>query len=70
MTKKDVSAQPPESQNGGWQFASVASVDTRGQLILPKELRIKAGIQDGDRLALMYYEKDGETCCFTLMKAD
>jgi antitoxin PrlF len=49
---------------------SLVSVDERGQMVLPKELRLKAGIQAGDKLAVVCYEKDGEVCCLTLMKVD
>ena len=49
---------------------SLISVDERGQMVLPKELREKAGIQPGDKLALISWEKEGAVCCFTLIKAD
>jgi len=49
---------------------SLISVDERGQMVLPKELREKAGIQPGDKLALVSWEKEGAVCCFTLIKAD
>jgi antitoxin PrlF len=46
------------------------SVDERGQMVLPKEMRERAGIHTGDKLALVTWEKDGKVCCFTLIKAD
>jgi len=46
------------------------SVDERGQMVLPKELRDKANIRAGDKLALITWEKDGEICCISLIKAD
>ena len=49
---------------------SVISVDERGQMVLPKELREKANIRAGDKLALVSWQKDGEICCFTLIKTD
>jgi antitoxin PrlF len=49
---------------------SLISVDERGQMVLPKELRDKAKIRAGDKLALITWEKDGEICCITLIKAD
>jgi antitoxin PrlF len=49
---------------------SLTSVDERGQMVLPKELRDKAGIRPGDKLAIMSWEKDGKICCFLLIKAD
>jgi antitoxin PrlF len=49
---------------------SLISVDDRGQMVLPKELRDKANIRAGDKLALISWEKDGEICCLALIKAD
>jgi len=39
-------------------------------MVLPKELRDKANIKAGDKLALISWEKDGEICCISLIKAD
>ncbi len=47
---------------------AVVSVDERGQMVLPKELRERAGIKPGDKLALISWEKDGEVCCMSLVK--
>ncbi len=52
------------------RVASLLSVDERGQMILPKEIREKAGIKAGDKLALVAWEQDGAVCCLTLIKAD
>ena len=49
---------------------SLISVDERGQMVLPKEIRDKANIRPGDKLALISWEKAGKVCCFTLIKAD
>ena len=49
---------------------ALVSVDERGQMVLPKEIREKAEIRTGDKLALVSWEKDGKVCCFTLIKAD
>jgi len=49
---------------------ALISVDERGQMVLPKEIRDKAGIHTGDKLALVSWEKNGSVCCFTLIKAN
>ena len=49
---------------------SVVTVDERGQMVLPKELREKAGIKPGDKLALVTWEQDGKICCISLIKAN
>jgi len=52
------------------QVESVVTVDERGQMVLPKELREKAGIKPGDKLAVMSWDKEGKSCCFILMKTE
>jgi antitoxin PrlF len=49
---------------------SVTSVDERGQMVLPKEVREKAHIHPGDKLAIVSWEKDGQICCLGLIKAE
>lgn len=49
---------------------SLISVDERGQMVLPKGIRDKAGIRAGDKLALVSWEKDGKVCCISLVRAD
>ena len=47
---------------------ALVGVDDRGQMVLPKEVREKAGIHAGDKLALTIWEKDGRVCCITITK--
>ena len=49
---------------------SVTSVDERGQMVLPKEIRKKAKIQAGDKLAVITWEKQGKVCCISLVKTE
>ncbi|OGO02413.1 MAG: AbrB family transcriptional regulator [Chloroflexi bacterium RBG_13_52_14] len=49
---------------------SLVSVDERGQMVLPKEIRDKAKIKAGDKLAVVSWEKDGEVCCISLVKTE
>jgi len=49
---------------------SVISVDERGQMVLPKEIRDKTKIRAGDKLAVISWEKDGKVCCISLIKAE
>ncbi len=48
---------------------ALVTVDERGQMVLPKDLREKAGIKAGDKLAVTTWEKDGAVCCIALVKA-
>jgi len=54
----------------GCKVEAVLSVDERGQMVLPKDVREKAGIKTGDKLALISWEKNGSVCCLALMKAE
>ncbi len=67
---KDKSCCTPEAKDTCCKVESLITVDERGQMVLPKELRERAKICAGDKLALISWQKDGEVCCFTLIKAD
>ncbi|MBF0549281.1 MAG: AbrB/MazE/SpoVT family DNA-binding domain-containing protein [Deltaproteobacteria bacterium] len=73
MTKKSKNepcCSPEIKDKDCCKIESLITVDERGQMVLPKELRDKANIRAGDKLALISWQKDGELCCFTLIKAD
>jgi len=73
MVKKGESGSccpPSEREISCCKVASVVSVDERGQMVLPKEIREKANISAGDKLAVVSWEKDGKVCCISLIKAD
>ena len=53
-----------------YNVEAILSVDERGQMVLPKEVREKAGIKTGTKLALISWERDGSICCLALIKAD
>ena len=68
--EKDNCCTPSVTGGSCCKVEALISVDERGQMVLPKETRDKAGIHPGDKLALISWEKDGKTCCFSLIKAD
>lgn len=47
---------------------AVVTVDARGQMVLPKEVRDRAAIRPGDRLVVVFWETKGDVCCITLIK--
>ena len=49
---------------------AVVTVDARGQIVLPKELRSAAGISAGDKLAVVTMQSGGRVCCLSLMKVE
>lgn len=54
----------------GFKVEALVAVDERGQMVLPKDVRAKAGLEPGDKLAVVSCEEDGQFCCLTLLKAD
>ncbi len=49
---------------------AVVTMDAKGQIVLPKDLREKANIKPNEKLALVACEKNGEVCCITMVKAE
>lgn len=49
---------------------SIVTVDERGQMVLPKDIRKKANINPGDKLAVIGHVKEGAICCISLMKIE
>jgi antitoxin PrlF len=59
-----------DETGGCCRVEALISVDERGQMVLPKEVRDAAGIQAGDKLALILWRRGGRVCCMSLVKAD
>ena len=53
-----------------YQIEAVITIDERGQMVLPKETRTRAGIRAGDKLALVGWRKGDRVCCLSLVKAE
>jgi AbrB family looped-hinge helix DNA binding protein len=49
---------------------AVVTIDAKGQIVLPKDLRERAKLKPNDKLAIIAFERDGEVCCFTMLKAE
>lgn len=49
---------------------SVVTVDERGQMVIPKEVRETAGLKPGDKLAVIMWCGTEGACCLTLLKTD
>jgi len=73
MTKTKSRKSPRRNQTeetGCCKVESIVGIDDRGQLVLPKELRDKAKVKAGDKMAVVSWEKGGEVCCIIMIKAD
>jgi len=49
---------------------AVVTIDSRGQLVLPKDVREKAKLKPNDKLAVMSFEQYGEIYCIIIVKAE
>jgi len=49
---------------------AVVTIDAKGQIVLPKDLREKAHLKPDDKLAVIGCEQNGETCCIMIIKAE
>jgi antitoxin PrlF len=49
---------------------AVITMDVKGQIVLPKDLREKANMKPNDKIAVVACEKDGEVCCIMMVKAE
>jgi AbrB family looped-hinge helix DNA binding protein len=60
----------PAALQGCCKVEALVSVDERGQMVLPKEARDKAGIRAGDKLAVISWGKGEQVSCLSLIKAE
>ena len=67
---KKSGCMPTDSGICRCKVESVISIDDRGQMVLPKEIRDKANIHAGDKLAVVIWEKGEKVYCISLVKAD
>lgn len=67
---KNSCCAPMDSTATCCKLESLVSIDDRGQMVLPKELRDKAGLRAGDKLAVVSWGKAERIYCITLIKAE
>ncbi|RJP64828.1 MAG: AbrB family transcriptional regulator [Candidatus Abyssobacteria bacterium SURF_17] len=65
-SKKEPSAGSPAC----CKIEALVTLDARGQILLPKEVRERAGLQPGDKLAVISYESGEKISRITLVKAE
>jgi AbrB family looped-hinge helix DNA binding protein len=49
---------------------AVVTIDSKGQIVLPKDIREKAKLKPDGKLALIGCERGGEICCLVMVKAE
>jgi antitoxin PrlF len=68
MKRKPKSAEACGPGASCCRVEAVVAVDERGQMVLPKEVRERAGIKAGQKLAVISCGED--TCCLALVRAE
>jgi AbrB family looped-hinge helix DNA binding protein len=66
--KSEPCCQPNEISS--CSVESIITIDERGQMVLPKDIRERAEIKPGDKLALLCLRKGDKVCCLSLIKVD
>ena len=49
---------------------AVITMDAKGQVVLPKDLREKAGFMPNEKIAVVACEAEGKVCCIVMVKAE
>jgi len=49
---------------------AVVTVDSKGQIVLPKDVREKIKLKPNDKLAIIICGREGENCCLIIVKAE
>jgi antitoxin PrlF len=49
---------------------AVVTIDAKGQVVLPKDLRERAQLNPNDKIAIIGVERDDKVCCLVMMKAE
>lgn len=58
------------NRNECCKIDAVVTVDAKGQIVLPKDLRERADIKPNDKLAIIEVQRSEAVCCIVMMKAD
>jgi AbrB family looped-hinge helix DNA binding protein len=59
-----------ESEMNCCGVEAVVTVDSKGQMVLPKDLREKIKLKPNDKLAIIICGREDETCCLIMVKAE
>lgn len=70
MAKKSKMESLHEGMLGCCRVESIVTIDERGQMVLPKEVRKNAGIQAGDKMAIVVVESGQSRGCIVMLRVD
>ena len=60
----------PRMVGNRFYVEAVATMDERGQMVIPKAIRERAGLKAGDKMAISVMERGGKVFCITLIKTE
>jgi AbrB family looped-hinge helix DNA binding protein len=49
---------------------AIVTLDAKGQIVLPKDIRDRAKLKPNDKLVVVGLERDGELCCIMMVKSE
>ncbi len=55
---------------GCCSIEAIVTVDSKGQIVVPKTLRKKAGFKAYEKIALITFGDEGKISCILMMKAE
>ncbi len=58
------------ASNSCCRIDAVITMDAKGQIVLPKDLREKANFKPNDKIAVVACEKNDEVCCIMMVKVE
>ncbi len=67
---EDIVCEPGKMESSCCKIESVVTLDSKGQIYFSKDLREAAGINTGDKFAVVSMKKKGEVCCLSLIKVE
>lgn len=67
---ENCACDPSTTDSQCCKVEALVTVDKKGQILLPKDLREKENIKEGDKFAIINVGAGGTPCCLILMKAD
>lgn len=67
---EEIACEPGKMESSCCRIESVVTLDSKGQIYFSKDLREAAGINTGDKFAVVSMKKKEEVCCLSLIKVE
>ena len=67
---QNCACDPSTTDSECCKVVALVTVDKKGQILLPKDLRDNENIKEGDKFAVINVGPGGSPCCLILMKAE